>query len=360
MWKRRLIWIALLLGALIFYLFENNSATLAALITCGILPPASFLLAYLQSRNGSLQIVVPEREIIGTDVECTIRSSIEGSTTLMVENSHTGELAEKPISIHKGDNSFVIRSDSCGRMTLTLQGIAVQDLFGLFIREIDQKQQEQIMILPELFPMELRMSESAFAMPNSDRYSPYKPGNDPCETFGMREYVPGDSIKAIHWKLSQKTEKTIVREMGLPIVSQVLLQYYVPRKSGRTPEEISGMTTVAASLATELAKKGIVFLVSWAGIEREILSEDGILAALDELLENYALQEEDSLRNCGGFSHVITVSPEYDPTLPDRFNGSRITLLSPGEGSGGVQTDGVWRYYFSTETMAEQLSVLEI
>ena len=31
------------------------------------------------------------------------------------------------------------------------------------------------------------------------------------EIFELREYVPGDNIKAIHWKLSNKIDKPIVR-----------------------------------------------------------------------------------------------------------------------------------------------------
>ncbi|MCQ2538114.1 MAG: DUF58 domain-containing protein [Lachnospiraceae bacterium] len=41
--------------------------------------------------------------------------------------------------------------------------------------------------------------------------------NDPSEAYGIREYVPGDSIKSIHWKLSEKTGKTMVREYGMPV-----------------------------------------------------------------------------------------------------------------------------------------------
>jgi len=38
--------------------------------------------------------------------------------------------------------------------------------------------------------------------------------SDPSVTCGIREYIPGDSIRSIHWKLSEKTGKTMVREYG--------------------------------------------------------------------------------------------------------------------------------------------------
>ena len=37
-------------------------------------------------------------------------------------------------------------------------------------------------------------------------------GNDPSEIFDIREYVPGDDIRSIHWKLSSKTDTLILKE----------------------------------------------------------------------------------------------------------------------------------------------------
>ena len=176
----------------------------------------------------------------------------------------------------------------------------------------------------------------------------------------MREYVPGDSIKAIHWKLSQKTGKTIVREMGLPIVSQVLLRYQAWKDPRPEPKEIHSMTTVFVSVAAALQRSNIDFCMEWAGQQREILSEEELVAAIEELMGCPVWKQREDLSRGGGYSHVVTVSPDDDPTLADRFNGSRITLITPGEGAGGSQPDGIWRINFRTDAMEEQLAVLEI
>ena len=204
MWKRRIIWLVLFLGALIFYLFENNGRTLAALLLCGLAPPVSFLCAYFRCRNASIQITAPERISCGTAADCMIRSSAEGNTTLYIENLHNSEEEQYPLTLKKGDNSFKLRTDCCGAVEFRIQGMEARDLFGLFSHKISREARQQVIVIPNLFPVEILMTESAHAMPDSDRYSSVKPGYDPSETFGMREYVPGDSIKAIHWKLSQK------------------------------------------------------------------------------------------------------------------------------------------------------------
>ena len=360
MWKRRIIWLALLLGALIFYLFENNGRTLAALLLCGLAPPVSFLYAYFRCRNASIQITAPERISCGTAADCMIRSSAEGNTTLYIENLHNSEEEQYPLALKKGDNSFKLHTDCCGAVEFRIQGMEARDLFGLFSHKISRETRQQGIVIPNLFPVEILMTESAHAMPDSDRYSSVKPGYDPSETFGMREYVPGDSIKAIHWKLSQKTGKTIVREMGLPIVSQVLLRYQAWKDPRPEPKEIHSMTTVFVSVAAALQRSNIDFCMEWAGQQREILSEEELVAAIEELMGCPVWKQRENLSRGGGYSHVVTVSPDDDPTLADRFNGSRITLIAPGEGAGGSQPDGIWRINFRTDAMEEQLAVLEI
>lgn len=38
------------------------------------------------------------------------------------------------------------------------------------------------------------------------------PGDDPGETYDIREYRSGDSIRQIHWKLSGKLDDIMIRE----------------------------------------------------------------------------------------------------------------------------------------------------
>ena len=360
MWKRRVIWLVLLLVALTFYLFENNGRTLAALLTCVLVPPVSFLYSFLRCRRAVLRISVPERMSCGASAECRLQSSSEGSTVLHIENVHTGEAEQYRLFLKKGDNIVTLHNECCGMLSLNIRGMEAQDLFGLFSYKISREVKAEIVVVPNVFPVDIVMTESAHAMPDSDRYSSVKPGNDPSETFGMREYVPGDSIKAIHWKLSQKTGKTIVREMGLPIVSQVLLRYEGWKEPRLTPDEIHGMTSVFVSIAESLRDKGVDFCMEWGVSHFDIRSEELLQFAVEELLRYPVWKQKTELTRGGGFSHVVTLSPNHDPALTDLYNGSRITLISPGKEAGGLQPDGIWRRFFLPETMMEQMMFVEI
>ena len=49
-----------------------------------------------------------------------------------------------------------------------------------------------------------------------------RPGDDPSEPFGLREYQADDRL-SIHWKLSEKTDALMVRQLGLPVDDTLLL-----------------------------------------------------------------------------------------------------------------------------------------
>ena len=206
------------------------------------------------------------------------------------------------------------------------------------------------MVLPALFQTEVLLTESAFAMLDSEEYSAVKPGFDPSETFGIREYRPGDSIKTIHWKLSQKSGDTMIRELSLPVEHQVFGQ--------TAPETIHSMTTLLLSLSSVLAEQGIVHDLGWRDALWQIDSEDARLAAMDALLSLPPETESAQTERIGGsYAHLAAVSAEPVLGLADLYNGSRVTVLKPGSGAEGLQPDGTVQICFDN---FEQLGRLEL
>ena len=100
----------------------------------------------------------------------------------------------------------------------------------------------------------------------------------------FREYRPGDNIKTIHWKASQKTGETMIRELSLPVEHQVLLRYENPTSGETEPAQIHSMTTVILSISAMLAEQGIIHDLGWRDALWQIDSEDARLAAMDALL----------------------------------------------------------------------------
>ena len=60
-----------------------------------------------------------------------------------------------------------------------------------------------------------------------------KPGGGFSEAHELRDYRPGDSMREIHWKLSVKTDRTIVREAQEPVRGLTLLTFDLRGTPGR-------------------------------------------------------------------------------------------------------------------------------
>ena len=356
--KRRVVWLLLILAAAALYLFENSGATLAVLLIVVLVPLFGILLAAVGTRNASVGIALPERCVCGEELHAAIRAQASGETVLGVENLHTGERTELFLPLGQKETALTIRPEHCGALRVTAEQMLRRDLFGLSLWKRPLHCEAAALVLPALFQTEVLLTESAFAMLDSDEYSAVKPGFDPSETFGVREYRPGDSIKTIHWKLSQKSGDTMVRELSLPVEHQVLLRYENPAVSETEPAQIRSMTTVILSISAMLAEQGIIHDLGWRDALWQIDSEDARLAAMDALLSLPPETERAPTERIGGsYAHVAAVSAEPVLGLADLYNGSRVTVLKPGSGAEGLQPDGTVQICFDN---FEQLGRLEL
>ena len=358
MWKRRIVWLLLILAAAALYLFENSGATLAVLLLVSLVPVIGILYAAVGTKKAAVSILLPERCTCGEAISGKIQSRGRGEAEFRVENLHTGEKTAVSLPINQKETPISITSPICGALRVSAEHLILRDPFGLTARKVPVHCQAKTLVLPALFQPEIVLTESAFAMLDSDEYSAVKPGFDPSETFSIREYRPGDSIKTIHWKLSQKSGDTMVRELSLPVEHQVLLRYENPVRNETEPASIHGMTTVILSISAMLTEQGIVHDLGWRGALRQIDSEEALLEALDALLRLEPDAEPAPTEHIGGsYAHVAAVSSEPVRGLADLYNGSRVTVLKPGSGAEGLQPDGTVQICFDD---FEQLGRVEL
>ena len=371
MWKRWIIWLLLLLTAGVLYLFENGAATMTLLIAAAVVPLLT-MLPLIFSRPGDAALTLPGRCVCGEPITGTIRMQrrlrlpLSVAASLKIENIRTGEAQSLSLPITGRESRFTVCSEYCGLLRVSISALRLEDPFGLVHRTVSAEQTAQTRVVPHLFTPEVIVTETAFALPDSDRFSPDKPGSDPSETFGIREYRPGDNIKTIHWKFSQKSAKTVVRELSLPVLQQVLL--LLDTRSAE-PLQHHSMTTTMLSVSAALMEQGVEHIVGWLlphGVSPELLSvtnETQYAAALDALLAapvfpDAALSAEG--RSEGSFAHVAILSAAPLPGLADIFNGSRVTLLLCGGDGDGLTDDGVYLCSFSAADPSAQLQELEL
>ena len=147
---------------------------------------------------------------------------------LTVKNTLTGERRREWLVFSPSREPLTIEhqvaSPHCGLVECSLSRGKCCDLLGLFTLPLRLKKAPpcRVYFFPAVYRPALALGEQPLPDGEGDKYSPHKPGDDPTELFGLRPYREGDRLSRIHWKLSQKTGQTLVKELGLPVSERVL------------------------------------------------------------------------------------------------------------------------------------------
>ena len=107
--------------------------------------------------------------------------------------------------------SQLLSSRYVGRVEVRIENFAVYDLFHLFCLRGCDKADAHVVVWPafsEVSEEEIRSCVTDFP----EEYELKKRGTDYNLDYEVREYIPGDELKNIHWKLSAKKEELMVRE----------------------------------------------------------------------------------------------------------------------------------------------------
>lgn len=122
-------------------------------------------------------------------------------------------------------NCYKIEVDSrhAGRVDFLFKKACVLDYLGIFSIPIRLKKSVSVSFLPKIHAIEPTLRRNNYAASESNVYSKYKPGDDPSEVFDIRDYADGDKLSRIHWKLSSKQDKYMVKDYSLLINEAVLI-----------------------------------------------------------------------------------------------------------------------------------------
>lgn len=104
-----------------------------------------------------------------------------------------------------------IKIDALGRVVVTAGPIRLRDALGIFETEISGQVFEEIVVMPE-DGEEYTEDISSYLGAMSEVEESHEKGNDYSEVSDIREYIPGDKLRDIHWKLSAKQDSWMVKE----------------------------------------------------------------------------------------------------------------------------------------------------
>ncbi len=266
-------------------------------------------------------------------------------------NLLTGEQWEKTLRLAvpgrgEGCAAASFAPPRCGKLELTVQTLTALDIFGLWGAKQTVSLAASALVLPELYPVTLSLSERCTPDADSAEYSMTRPGDDPSETLGLREYQAGDRLRSIHWKLSEKTGGLMVRQLGLPVDDTLLLVLDNSAAAPPAPAEREALGEAVISVSAALCRQGFAHRVAWLdrpGGElafRAVSSMDELTAAMPDILSaETEVDDQDVPARLAGCraadaAHmlVLTLRPAGEPSASMTFCTVTPAALSGKEG----------------------------
>ncbi|MBQ8401339.1 MAG: DUF58 domain-containing protein [Clostridia bacterium] len=107
-----------------------------------------------------------------------------------------------------------------GTYEIGMECIYISDFFHVFSMYLPVEIYSNILVMPRRLSGQRRTQTSATDIPNDHAALVFS--TEKAEIGNIREYVPGDALKSIHWKLSSKTPQTLmVKEFNTNTSRQV-------------------------------------------------------------------------------------------------------------------------------------------
>lgn len=221
------------LNGLMLWYFRGylNLLIAAAMILFLVLDIISVLIL---KRYLSVSVVVPGEQMpknITFVVRVNVRNDsviplTNGVVRLRMGNVFMGETVEQDIEVPlKPLDVTGIELPLCsacvGDVEIRTEKIVLTDFLGLFETERDVFAEDHVFIVPR-GETEQEFSLNAFEKGMNEVEETQMKGSDFSDVSQIREYIPGDAIKNIHWKLSAKKDVLMVKER-LQMSSQKLL-----------------------------------------------------------------------------------------------------------------------------------------
>lgn len=276
--RRWIMYLAAVAGGTVFYLAYREWFSFLLLVGLATLPLAVLLMSLPAMLMLRTEIVCPRHIPLGGEgnVEfqfyCRIpRTEVRGK--IRIQNTLTGEQWTNK----SGD---ALPANHCGQLVCSGKRVRVYDYLGLFWFPVRNMKPVTVRVRPEPVAME--------HLPELDRYlsgtwKP-KPGGGFAENHELRLYRPGDGLNQVHWKLSAKTGKLMIREAMLPVERRLYLNLELRGKAEELDRKLGRLFWAGKELLSRELAHRIRVLTGDGTQVLTVDSERALFAAMDRVL----------------------------------------------------------------------------
>ncbi|MBO5322730.1 MAG: DUF58 domain-containing protein [Oscillospiraceae bacterium] len=238
----------------------------------GLLVSLPAMLTLQVAASCALPVGLGEEEPASLRVDCKLPAPpVRGR--IRVTRTNTGEKWK----LKPGRN---LPSDHCGELVCQPVQIKVYDYLGLFFVPTQRKIALSVPILPKAEPIR--------HLPDIERILAQswvpKPGGGYAENHELRLYRPGDSLNQIHWKMSAKTGKYIIREAMIPKNSRIILTMELKGTAGQQDTKFGQLVWLSQYLLEKELRHEWSVLTGNGLRSFPVADEASLMVALNQLL----------------------------------------------------------------------------
>jgi len=263
--------------------------------------------------------------------------------------SIVGSIDSKDKAVFK----YEVISEYCGCLDFDIARLKIYGIFNLLPVTKRLGAGFQVAILPNIYETNIIIgSRTRNLVGESDLYSKNKSGDDPSEVFKIREYLRGDKLQNIHWKITARRDVTMVKEFSQPIGFNVVLLMDINRKhlTDNSLMTMDRFLESAISIASGLLEADCFFYLGWVDadhsgiVRRQIDSMDTLYGVMEEVIHlNIYSYEKD----------IIDIYKEVYA-----FSEQKTWLVIDAELN--IYVNGTKEYGIGDESLKESLAGLQL
>lgn len=239
-----------------------------------------------------------------TALHCQMQLSL---SNVFLEHASTLTV-QMPAAIHRNNVlTLPFRAVELGRYTVSCGLLTVQDVMGFLHCQKEISLSKELSVLPRQNaggPIDVM----GFMAGAAEREESRQKGNDFAQVSDVREYISGDRFRDIHWKLSARQEKLMVKERVSMAGSEMVLLLKMVKDPVQTEQILEFAWYLGQSF---MAQRLPVCLLCWN--QPAFQWEEYRCGTIQELAEAYAgifslalsdrinERAEEHMRNCYPF-----------------------------------------------------------
>lgn len=357
--KNRILYLIAVIALVLLYIYCDSYFPIVLLVMILVLPVMTSLLAFFQRGRVEVRVEPVLKSVIkGTDFK--VRVILNNTSYLPViavrirlecSEIYDNSLFKRKIISSLGANeekSIIItaKSKHCTVSNFTIKQAVYSDAVGLVnFKAKLEKSNTQVLVMPYISDEASDFKPNSNENIDSDVYSEIHKGDDSSQVFEVRNYVLGDDVRRIHWRLSSKQDNLVVKEFSKPIAqSSTIILETVVTDDEQYRDRIDNLSACLLSVATSLLsgeQKLLVYMYSHSrkcGFFTEIAETDEVFDLLKIALSECFCKDKSSSLLCymdgqtveDGTVYYIYESSCCNSDITDKYS-DRLVLIDAGQ-----------------------------